>query len=532
MQHRKLSWSWTLFAFIFLTEFAVGYYIAHVLGYMHSDAMSRVANAFYVLYSRDPHLGAIGFVWNPLPSLLEIVPLLIYPLYHPVASSGLASVLLTSLFAGLTATHLFRAGRKFELSVSMSATIALLYALNPFMFLFGANGLSDVPYMFFIIATITHFCLWIRNEEVGDLILASFALSLAFWTRYEAVPFGFALAVSIPFIVFFWRKGSSYSLIEKWRKAEATIVLAILPIFFFGLLWIFFNYTIMGNPLFFLNSEYSNESAAAVLREDENFRELFSSPINMLKLIAEKTVWYSAPLFSILIVRILTRRLFRWDILVLILLFLAVPGLQFLLLLRQSSFGFFRYFMYVLPVVVAWIPYELNQVAKRMRRVCFSIICCGLLAAAGMLSYALTNPNIAPDEHNFLTITKGNLNYQRQQLEVEISQWIDDNITGTVLTDSASAYVILVNSHHPRRYLITSDYDFRSALENPLEHDVQYILVPKPMRNVQSTVNTAYPSLYEEGTEWTELERDFDDIWRLYKIKKQPLTDTALGATP
>src|SRR5690349_4617983 len=39
------------------------------------DSLSRTANAFYVLFSRDPHLAAVGFVWNPLPSLIQL-PLL------------------------------------------------------------------------------------------------------------------------------------------------------------------------------------------------------------------------------------------------------------------------------------------------------------------------------------------------------------------------------------------------------------------------------------------------------------------------
>ncbi len=67
---------WVIFLFIFAGEFALGFYISYVKGYMHTDALSRVANAFYVLYSRDPHLGAIGFIWNPLPSLMEMVLLI------------------------------------------------------------------------------------------------------------------------------------------------------------------------------------------------------------------------------------------------------------------------------------------------------------------------------------------------------------------------------------------------------------------------------------------------------------------------
>ncbi|MCD9024485.1 glycosyltransferase family 39 protein [Cohnella silvisoli] len=509
---------WALFFFFFISEFSLGYYISHVIGYLHSDAISRVANAFYVLYSRDPHLGAIGFIWNPLPSLLELIPLLFYPLYPPLASSALAGILLTSMFAGLTAIHLYRAGQKFKLSIPMSVTVTLLYGLNPFIFLFGANGLSDVPYMYFLMMSITEFCFWMKDRKISSLLVSGFTLSLAFWTRYEAVPFGFSIALSIVIVVFLWQRDNSYTTKEKWYKVEATSILVLLPVVFSGFMWLFFNYSIMGNPLYFLNSEYSNDAAAVVLRNDAEFQKIFKNPWTILQLVIKKTFWYSIPLFSILIVRIITGRLFKWDIAVLLLLFCAVPGLQYLLLLRQTSFGWFRYFMYVLPVVVAWIPYELGMIEKRMRRISFAIISCGLFVTACMLSYALTNPNIAPDEHSFLTIKKGNESYQRQLIEKDAAKWMDDNITGTILTDSASAFTILVNSRVPKKYLITSDLDFRASVDKPLEHNVDYILIPKPLNNVQSTINMSYPDMYENGDAWVKLERDFGGLWRLYKV--------------
>ena len=54
------------------------------------DAMSRVANAYYVLFSRDPHLAAIGFVWNPLPSLATLPLLVFSPWFPALASLGAA----------------------------------------------------------------------------------------------------------------------------------------------------------------------------------------------------------------------------------------------------------------------------------------------------------------------------------------------------------------------------------------------------------------------------------------------------------
>src|SRR5690606_5766592 len=99
------------------------------MGYMHSDAVSRVANAFYVLYSRDPHLGAIGFVWNPLPSLLELLPLLAYPIIPAIATAGLAANLLTALFAAGTSLMLFSFCRKSTGSLTISLILTLSYSL-------------------------------------------------------------------------------------------------------------------------------------------------------------------------------------------------------------------------------------------------------------------------------------------------------------------------------------------------------------------------------------------------------------------
>ena len=65
--------------FIFLLSFLLNIGMAYILFFVlrigNSDALSRTANAYYVLYSRDPHLAAIGFIWPPLPSILQL-PLL------------------------------------------------------------------------------------------------------------------------------------------------------------------------------------------------------------------------------------------------------------------------------------------------------------------------------------------------------------------------------------------------------------------------------------------------------------------------
>lgn len=515
-----------LFAAIFAAEFGLGYYLSSIVGYIHSDAISRVANAFYVLYSRDPHLGAIGFVWNPLPSFIELIILTLYPLFPALASQGLAAVLQSALFAGLSVVMLYSTGRRFGLSAAISLPFALLYSLNPFIFLFGANGLSDSLYVYFLMLTVVQFTLWLKERGTNSLIVASFALALAFWTRYEAVPFGVSLAFAVVIAILFMRhtaQDSMNPLREKLYKIEATWILLLLPAVFSGLLWVFFNYIIMGNPLYFLNSEYSNVAQSEALKNDEAFRRIFESPLLALWFVVRKTLWFSIPLLAIWLLRLFNRRLFQWDNVILILLFAAVPGLQYLLLLRESSFGWFRYFMYVFPVTVAWIPYELSKFRKGApQRAAFSVIAAAMIGTAALLTYAMTQPGIAPDENNFLKRQSENEHYVAQTRERGIAAYMDEHYRdATILTDSYSAYNILISSEHPRKYLITSDYLFKQALNDPPGNDIDFILIPKPLPDIpKSAVNALYPDMFEGGVYWATLEHDFEGQWRLFKVKK------------
>ncbi|MBJ6361357.1 ArnT family glycosyltransferase [Paenibacillus sp. GCM10012307] len=519
---------WIIFLFILAVEFALGFYFSYVKGYMHNDALSRVANAFYVLYSRDPHLGAIGFVWNPLPSLMmETVLLVFYPLFPVLASRGLAAVIMSATFAALTAVLIYKTGIRYQLSKSMSAGLALLFSLNPFILLFGANGLSDAPYIYFLMFTIIEFTIWIRERKTSSLILAGFALSLAFWTRYEAVPFGVSLALGIVIVILMLHHRDAadpkLKLLEKYNKIEATWILVLIPSIFSGFLWMFFNYTIMGNAFYFLNSEYSNVAQSEQLQNDANFVKLFNSPLLALWFIAKKTMWYSMPFVGLLLIRLFTKRLLKPDFLILLLLFAAVPGMQFALLMNASSFGWFRYFLYVFPVVVAWLPYELSLITEKWkRRAAFSLLAVCMVITGGLLAYAVNDPEIAPDEHNFLQLDT-NEYVVAQREERIVAQWLDEHITkDTIMTDSSNAFTILLNTHNLKRFLITSDYAFKKAMEDPFGNNVDYILVPNPSRNgPKSSINMKYPELYDKGMSWATLHHDFDNKWRLYKVHER-----------
>ncbi|MNH89878.1 hypothetical protein D3C73_424110 [compost metagenome] len=525
-----------IFVLVFVAEFAVGYYVSHIIGYVHSDSMSRVANAFYVLYSRDPHLAAIGFVWNPLPSIVDLIFLLFYPLYPPLASSAIAGVLMTSTFAAMTAVMLVKASIQFGLPTWAGVCISLLFAFNPFMFLFGANGLSDAPFLFFIMWAVLQFSLWVKDIGVGSLVQVAFALALAFWTRYEAVPLGAAITVSIIITVIFihYRDHQSddlkrrvstahkgrVKLLQPWRyqllKAEGTIAMVLAPVFYSGLLWILFNYMIMGNPLYFLNGDYSNVAQAENLSNDQVFASMKGNLFLTFIFVAKKTMYYSIPLASIVLLRTWNRRRLGWDFVVFLTLFCSIISLQYLLLLKGTSYGWFRYFMYVFPITVAWLPYELSKVKRSFSN--YAIVFIGLGLSAVVLTKAMMSPVIAPDENKFLHAAE---HATVQNVDREIAQYLQTEMADQlVLMDSYSTYSIILNSRHADRYLITSDYEFADALANPQQHGVDYILSPKNDPSSAKSADNQMYNLFEDGAPWAELYKEFGGKWRLYKVKE------------
>lgn len=522
-----------IFFIVWGIEFAAGYYVSHIIGYVHTDAMSRVANAFYVLYSKDPHLGAIGFIWTPLPSFVELIFLLFYPLFPALASSGLAGIFMSSLFASCTAVLMIQAGDRFRLPRWSSTAISLLFILNPFMFLFGMNGLSDAPFIFFTMYAIVHVTYWLKNPYISHLVKVGFSLALAFWTRYEAVPFGMVLGLVLILVMIDQSKkrlSMEHTLkINKkvYYHIESTLIVTWLPVIFSGLLWIFLNWIIMGNPLYFLNSEYSNVEQSSMLATDPKFMELIGHPWNSLVYVIDKMSYFSIPLFTVIVLKLINRRWQVSEIIELIgltCLVCSIAALQYLLLLQGNSYGWFRYFMYTFPIAVAWLPYEISKARPKMKPINIGIVFVSLILSQIVLGTALMDPEVAPDENKILHAHQyANL----QDVDREVASYLDEQLKDAwILMDSYTAFYVILNSNNPKRYVITSDYNYQDALRDPDAHGIDFILTPKPNpSSALSAENRLYPRFYEQGTEWTELYKEFGEqhggLWKLYRVKKK-----------
>ncbi|GIO12915.1 hypothetical protein J19TS2_24700 [Cohnella xylanilytica] len=515
MRKIKFSATWLLVILLAAAEAPAIWYWALNNHFVYTDAISRTANAFYVLHTRDPHLGAIGFVWNPLPSFLQLPILAFWKWWPSLAADGISGMIVTALFNGFGAAVIYGALRSKNVPLAYRVLWTLLYAFHPFIYVFGSNGMSESIFALFILLSIRYLIEWMDEQNMTSAIVIGFSLCLAFLTRYEAIPF----AAAVLFGCLLVQLRPNEGLRRGYSRFEATLILLILPMLFAVLMWLWFNYTIMGNAFYFLNSNYSNVGQSVNL--NEFFLGIKHNVKEVIFFVVKQSVPFLAPLAVVILFRLLSWRLFRKDVLILGALIVSIPTLQFYMLYQGISYGWLRFFFYPLPIVVIWLGREWHVVRPRLRHA-FAILMCAAIAASGILSYkAMNNPRMAPEEYSMLHFQEDSL-YEEMKLSRAIATSLDDILTANpdslVLLDSFGAAEIVVSSTKQKQMVVTSDRDFKQALKDPAAYGIKYMLVPDPSGLDQlNAINIQYPALFRQGMSGWTVAAVFGDRWKLFE---------------
>jgi len=212
LRFRRPSDAWIVFGLALGLYLAVAAILVFKGNAVAGDGISRVGTANGVLFSRDPHLAAVGFVWSPLPNLV-LVPLVPLKFLWPA--------LVQQAFLGNIVSSLFMAGAVYQmlrflqdLGVRRALQLMLIacFALHPMIILHGANAMSEAPLIFFLLLVVRHLVRWLNTREMASLTATGMYLALAYLTRYEAT----AAAVAVMAIV----AAASYARARGARKTR------------------------------------------------------------------------------------------------------------------------------------------------------------------------------------------------------------------------------------------------------------------------------------------------------------------------
>jgi len=473
------------------------------------DALSRVANASYVIYSREPKLANLGFVWTPLPSLLMMPFLPLKYLWPALVEQGFLANVMSALAMAASARAL--SGLLGALGVARKVCIALAigFGLQPMIIWFGANGMTEALLILFLLLTGRALVQWLVDDDLRHLMAAGAYLALGYLTRYEVLAAGCAAIVFVGAVT--WLRAAGGRVVRR-QAAFADILLVAAPLLAAFTLWAVASWVIVGHPFDQFSSQYGN-SALVESGGGTSSIEPTLLPIQWLVL---------APLLPLASIATIIQAMRRRDLSIVppAGLFLSVMAFEAMVYFAGSLFGFLRYQIVVIPLLITLVGYLLRQQRglvpasphqeatwhatagrggtwasppglrpKRMRLV-------PLVAAVAMIPGILTSGytfmyqrqyasqewgRIRPailSTMGYKVAPDGNSN-GAFDTDREVAAFLDAKRlpTGSVVVDSGSGFAVIVASANPRQFIITSDRDFHGAVIDPVGHQVQYLLL-------------------------------------------------------
>jgi len=563
VRERRPLRRWLSESVVLFVVFAAAYLAVAVLlvrqNILFADAMSRVGNAYYVLFSRDPHLPALGFVWNPLPSLV-LLPILPLKSGAPwLVSYGFAGAIESALMMAGTVALLAGCLRKMGVPRVARLVITVLFAVQPMILLYAGSGLSEAMMLFFLTLATSCLVSWLQTRSPGALVGAGLALGLTYMARYEAIAPAFGVTVLVGIVTWAQTKGGRSA---RLAAAGNDVALVAGPFVFAFAIWSVMARVIVGQWLPTFSSAYGN--SAQVASGAQSIQSVTGDTVPATLDYIGRQVQGLAPLFVVLLLAaaVLAFRARSLPALAAPVVFGAVSAFNALVLLMGSSFGWLRFQITVIPLTAILagtvIALGLQEMHGRKaavppddvpatgtftrtfhkRRVAAAIGTV-LVAAAVAVSIPVqigtltdTQTGLAREEspmlHSAISPDLATHEEQRSLLifhtERQIAAYID-NLNpgdGTVLTDTAYAYSVVMASSRPHQFVITSDLDFAGAVADPAGHGVKYLLVPAPNLGPADALKVRWPGLYDNGGGISTLVQTFSGAffgdWRLYRV--------------
>ncbi|MFZ0835775.1 MAG: hypothetical protein WAM92_22440 [Mycobacterium sp.] len=164
----------------------VGYWLQVQHGFIMGDSLSRVFAAQSVLFSRDPHLAAIGFIFTPLTAMVELPAILVSPLWAPMTERAFAGTIMSAIFMAGAVIQILAIGTDRGLPRWYALTIAILFAANPMIVFYGSNVMSEAPFIFFIVWAVRRLIMWMVDDDVHQRNSVRNTAMPRFWSRPAA----------------------------------------------------------------------------------------------------------------------------------------------------------------------------------------------------------------------------------------------------------------------------------------------------------------------------------------------------------
>lgn len=496
-----------LFVATAVLYFVLGYWLNVHLSLVDNDGPSRVANAGYILFSRDPHVAAVGFVWNPLPSFLEVPLLLLRHLWPALQTKAIAGIIESSLFMAGSVCLVAGIARDRGMSAWTRWLLVAVFACNPMIIEYAGNGLSEASFVFFTLWATRRLLQWIEDDRTIHLVVCGVALGLAYLTRYEAIVSGLSAGIAVALQSLVGRSASGGR--DVWAVAGHRVVLLLFPLGVTFAVWSLTSWLLTGDVLAQFQSQYGNSAQLSVFRAG-------AAPHPVAT--ALRSVVSIEPLLPLLIVVGVAVALRARESMLLA----AGPAAGILAFemygaISGSTAAWFRFYLMSVPLVVTVIaaiagsPSTRDASAQRWRGgLALASSVAALLTSLPATWTAMLDPLIGnqPQQYALGYLTHDPPDptlapfYGVNTAQDELAAYLDrlHLPEGSVLLDPFFGNQIWLASLKDKQFVVASDYDFLHALNDPSGSGIQYILAPNPEgEGSLNEVNKRYPTFWSDG---------------------------------
>lgn len=212
----------------------------------YGDAESHLNIAKRVIHGLTPGFAQLGGIWLPIPHLL-LIP---FVWSDTLWRSGLAGSIVSGTAFVISSVFLYKLTKMLTNNVWAAFLAFLVFALNPNILYLQSTPMTELTLTAFFILSTYFFIKYIRNEDnLVSLLLSSFFGFCAVLTRYDGWFLVMFQALTI-ILLYFHRK-------ENFRKIEGNFLLFSTLAFFGVMIWIVWDFLILGDPFYFTTSQFS-----------------------------------------------------------------------------------------------------------------------------------------------------------------------------------------------------------------------------------------------------------------------------------
>lgn len=228
------------------------YYLANGLGVAYNDARSHLDIARRVVENLKPGFAQLGSVWLPLPHLLATITVWNNFMWH----SGLAGAMQSMISYVATGIIIYKILETLKVNMLGRITGVLIFAFNMNIVYMQSTAMTELLLLGTMTIGVYELIKWHEDDKTIHLIRSSFWIMLSTMIRYDG---WFLLFYSIILIMIHGLRKFGYKITEGLVVLFATLG-------GFGIvLWVFWNWIIFKDPLYFISGPYAAATQQAQL---------------------------------------------------------------------------------------------------------------------------------------------------------------------------------------------------------------------------------------------------------------------------